>query len=488
MLLRGRLDDRNTLDDHRPMLRIKYFTATALLLGTTFVVAEPATAPATAPIDGQGLSLAIYKLPRVPRRVRKLLPGQLPDAVQVLRGLRAVRESFFGLDGNIQAEITGEFLADIAGEYSFEIESDDGLELWLDEKLVAKDAWVNGSSRPTVASVILEPGWHPIRVAFYQGDGGIGFRIRVKPAHAEDFIDVPDEALRHDEAARIELKAKSEAPPATQSTSPWRSVYRTGGFANITEDEGDLLVDLLEGPTQISLAARREWANLAKATSYDSLPYWQQTMVVSGFLRGWYVGQTYRECSGERVAHSISAAESKKWDGWNGAKRDGFITQLNIDDRTINIYTPAADSVERVNAAEAIAGLPKYLRQYIREIKVEPYGTASEFNGGGGTIWVRRKAETPRDMLDNVLSHETGHLLMNATDCYNRWVEASAKDRLSVSRYARQNPSEDFADFNRLYVSTNEDPAQLESLRTLYPNRMKLMEELVGQAKASVNK
>ena len=50
---------------------------------------------------------------------------------------------------------------------------------------------------------------------------------------------------------------------------------------------------------------------------------------------------------------------------------------------------------------------------------------------------------------------------------YNRWVEASAKDLLSVSQYGRQNPSEDFADFTRLYVSTNDDAAQLESLRGL---------------------
>lgn len=455
----------------------------ALALAADIASAQSTTTPHTRPADAPGLSMAIYRLPRVPRRVRDLLPGQLPDAIHTLDTLRATRESFHGLDGNIQAEITGEFLADAAGDYTFEIESDDGLELWLDGTLAAKDAWVNGSSQPTVVTVPLAAGWHPIRIAFYQGDGGIGFRIRVKPAHDEAFVDIPAGALRHDGAARDELKKKAEAPPTTQSDTPWRSLYKTGGFANLPEDDGDLLVDLLEGPTQISAAARREWANLSKATNYDTLPYWHQTMVTSGFLRGWYFGQTHREHVGERAAYALSQPQALVWDGWNGAKRDGFVSTLTIDDREVKIFTPAADTAERLHAADAIAGLPLYLRQYLREIKVEPYGTASEFNGGGGTIWIRMRRETGRDTLDNVFAHEAGHLLMNATDCYNRWVEASAKDALSVSHYGRQNPSEDFADFTRLFVSTNEDPAQLQSLRTLYPHRMKLMEELVAQAK-----
>jgi hypothetical protein len=468
----------------RPLCRSS-ITLLLISAATHFANAEATTAPASQPTYEPGLSMAIYKLPRVPKRVRKLLPGQVPDAVHKLDGLRTTRESFHGLDGNIQAEITGELLADIEGDYTFEIESDDGLELWIDDTLAAKDAWVNGSSQPTVVTVPLTPGWHPIRVAFYQGDGGIGFRIRVKPARADTYVDVPIEALRHDATARAELKAKAEAPPTTQTDTPWRTLYKTGGFANLPEDRGDLLVDLLEGPTQISRAARREWANLSKATNYDTLPYWQQTMVASGFLDGWYFGQTHREHTGERAAYSLSQPEPLVWDGWNGAKRDGFVSTLTIDDRTIKLYTPAADSAERVNAADAIAGLPLYLRQYLREIKVEPYGTASEFNGGGGTIWIRMRKETSRETLDNVFAHEAGHLLMNATDCYNRWVEAIAKDTLSVSHYGRQNPSEDFADFTRLYVSTNDEAAQLESLRTLYPHRMKLMEELVAQAKAT---
>lgn len=468
----------------RPSLRKSIVACLVLSFAVEGVHAEPTTRPVTDQANIEpGLSMAIYKLPRVPRRVRKLLPGQLPDAVHVLDGLRATRASFHGLDGNIQAELTGEFLVDIEGDYAFEIESDDGLELWLDGTLLAKDAWVNGSSQPTIASMKLSPGWHPIRVAFYQGDGGIGFRIRVKPAGDADFIDVPIDALRHDAAARADLKARAEAPPATQTDTPWRSVYKTGGFANLPEDTGDLLVDLLEGPTQISTAARREWANLSKATNYETLPYWQQAMVASGFLDGWYFGQTRRDVIIERAAYALAQPEPRVWDGWNGAKRDGFVSTLSMDERSIRIYTTTADAVERINAADAIAGLPLYLRRLIREIKVEPYGTASEFNGGGGTIWIRLRGPASREVLDNVFSHEAGHLLMNVTDCYNDWVTASTKDKLSVSHYGRQNPSEDFADFTRLYVATNDDPSQLESLRTLFPNRMKLMEELVARVR-----
>jgi hypothetical protein len=80
-----------------------------------------------------------------------------------------------------------------------------------------------------------------------------------------------------------------------------------------------------------------------------------------------------------------------------------------------------------------------------------------------------------------VLSHEIGHLLMNKTDCYPQWQEAIGRDVLSVSHYGRMNPSEDFAEFVRLFLSTKGDAAQVESLRQLFPARMKTLEGVLQQ-------
>ena len=71
---------------------------------------------------------------------------------------------------------------------------------------------------------------------------------------------------------------------------------------------------------------------------------------------------------------------------------------------------------------------------------------------------------------------EIGHLLMNRTDCYLAWGEAITKDTLSVSHYGRLNPSEDFAEFVRLFLSTEGDDNKLQSLRRLFPTRMGVLD------------
>jgi hypothetical protein len=70
---------------------------------------------------------------------------------------------------------------------------------------------------------------------------------------------------------------------------------------------------------------------------------------------------------------------------------------------------------------------------------------------------------------------------MNKTDCYLRWEKAIATDILSLSHYGRLNPTEDFAEFTRLFLSTEGDPKQLASLHKIFPARMTVMEEVLKQ-------
>jgi hypothetical protein len=70
---------------------------------------------------------------------------------------------------------------------------------------------------------------------------------------------------------------------------------------------------------------------------------------------------------------------------------------------------------------------------------------------------------------------------MNKTDCYLRWEKAIATDILSISHYGRLNPTEDFAEYTRLFLCTEGDAKQLESLRKLFPARAAVMDEVLAQ-------
>lgn len=434
-----------------------------------------------------GLVAEIYKLPVRPRKLRNPIPGLKPAAVKVVpTPLIASGADLEGITGSVQADYNGELLFPITGDYTFSADADDAMDLQIDGQPVLANAWINGTNAPTVVTANFTAGWHPIHVRFFQGDGGFNLSLRWKPPGATELRDIPTEQFRVSTARVASAQKALATDEQVEQNDPalaHRSVFRTTGFLELPETDGDLLIELLEGPTLYSASARKDFANLLKATNYQSLPYWHQVMVLSGFLRGWHTEQTDRGAvaTGSRSPYTLSEPQAITYDGWHGAKREGFKHIVTIGAQQFTIYTPAANSPERENVAQAIAGLPAVLRNMLKQVTVEPYGTANEFNGGGNEIWVRRGEATPLSMLDNTLSHEIGHLLMNRTDCYSAWQAAIGKDVLSLSHYARLNPSEDFAEFMRLTLSTQGDKAQLASLRQLFPARMGVLDGVLKE-------
>lgn len=446
--------------------------------------AVPATQPATQLESAYqpGLAQEIYTLPRRPKRVRDVLPGLPPAKVRVVPSptIRE-RDDLADLTGNVQAEYYGEILLPETGEYQFSAESDDGMEMDIDGQFVVKDEWINGRNTPSRGSISLEQGWKPIRVRFYQGDGGFGLRLRWKPPGAEEFGRIPDAQFRVSNQTIASSETKLTPADDTDPAKAHRAVFRSRGFFELPEDEGDLLVELLEGPTLYSASARKDLADTLAATHYQTLAYWHQLKVLAGFLRGWYDGQTQRGKVTAMADYTLSDPEPVEYRGWAGARREGFRHTVTIGQKSYTIFTPKADSPERENAAKGIACLPEALRALLNTVIVEPYGTANEFNGGGDSIWVRRGGPTSAEMIENTFSHEIGHLLMNKVDNYRAWEAAIAKDILSLSHYGRSNPTEDFAEFTRLYLSTEGDESQLESLRKLFPARSLAMEASLKQ-------
>jgi hypothetical protein len=454
--------------------------------------APATTRAATGPAYRQGLLYTVYKLPRRPKGFRRMLPGLSPAAVGILPALDFRGPAALGgLDNSIQVEIAGELHIDVAGEYAFDAWSDDGMDLYVNDAFVLEDRWANGSAPPNRVTRTLAAGWTPIRIRLFQGDGGMGLTLKWKRPGSAEFVPIAPAALRVAQSAVDGNTASTTSPatsPATTATtapaeSAYRAVFASQGFFELPEAEGDLLLELLEGPTTLSRQARRDLNNLLSSIDYGRLPSWHQVKVLAGFLRGWYSGSTDRGAVTLRSAHTIGEAERvEHYPGWNNADRAGWRHPIDIAGHRVTLYTPASDSPERERVALAIAGLPQGLRTLIRTVKVEPYGTASEFNGGGDTIWVRLRAPATLESLDSTFSHEVGHVLMSKVDCYLRWEAAVKEDVLSTSHYGRLNPSEDFAEFVRLYVGTQGDPKQIQSLRLMFPARMRVLEQVTLEA------
>jgi hypothetical protein len=446
---------------------------------------------ATPPTYESGLVAEIYKLPVRPRRLRNPIPG-LPVSVvkTVATPLIGSAADLDGITGSVQVDYKGEMFFPKTGDYTFSAEADDAMDLQIDGKMVLANAWINGNNAPSVVTSPFTAGWHPVHVRFYQGDGGYKLNLRWKPAGANALQDLTSQQFRVSADQVMAANKKKTMDEGAEKNDPslsHRAIFRSTGFFELPEADGDLLIEVLEGPTLYTTSARKDLVQLLQESHYQELPARHQVMVLAGFLRGWHSEQSTRGAMGGRAPYLLSQPQATTYDGWNASKRQGFKHVVTIENAQFTIYTPAADSPERENVAQAIAGLPKSLRTLLKQVRVEPYGTADEFNGGGDEIWVRRGEPTPLSMLDNVLSHEIGHLLMNKTDCYPQWQEAIGRDVLSVSHYGRMNPSEDFAEFVRLFLSTKGDAAQIESLRQLFPARMKTLEGVLQQTHFSWN-
>lgn len=81
--------------------------------------------------------------------------------------------------------------------------------------------------------------------------------------------------------------------------------------------------------------------------------------------------------------------------------------------------------------------------------------------------------------------HEAGHVISESAwgrdshgARWRRWRNAMASDRLTVSRYARASPADDFAETWAVYIPIRSAPAG-EEVRALLPARCRLLDELL---------
>ncbi len=100
---------------------------------------------------------------------------------------RYARTDYFGV------VLTGSIRIDVAGRYDFELGSDDGSKLEIDGQLVVNNDGLHGF-RTVTGSAELSQGYHPIRIEFFERNGGERLSLRYRPAGGA-FTEVPTSVL-----------------------------------------------------------------------------------------------------------------------------------------------------------------------------------------------------------------------------------------------------------------------------------------------------
>lgn len=170
------------LDDRQPQGSSSLFRITILCLGLFFLL-PVAHAGYQRYLDKSVGGLEAVYLPgyRFPAPEPVYTPAKI-DPVQFQTRTRDQDLNFRWLTegtpirGLFSAEWTGYLYVPKKSSYTFELWSDDGSSLYLDEKLIINH-WTERATYPLSASVVLDKGWRPIAVRYYQAGGGADLRL-----------------------------------------------------------------------------------------------------------------------------------------------------------------------------------------------------------------------------------------------------------------------------------------------------------------------
>jgi len=195
-------------------------------------------------------------------------------------------------------------------------------------------------------------------------------------------------------------------------------------------------------------------------------------------------------------AAKISDAKSEDSYKWgNGATTPPAMRQeIEIDGQKMTLYRPADDEFKAKNLptvkqlAEALRAVPKSQRAYTNTVILSPVPSTQSAKDGviagegdGGSIWLYPLKEGQSQVdFDNRVMHECGHNYQQAfwhhlPEEIAVWKSFEITDSWYVSRYAIDNPGDDFCEFLILYNTAKGTPCE-ETARKMYPNRWRLMQ------------
>ncbi|HEV6951730.1 MAG TPA: family 16 glycoside hydrolase [Promicromonospora sp.] len=178
--------------------RTRQAAAGATAVALTAVMLSGAAAPATAaddlPPQEPGVTLRSYDLARDLSELCTLRSGQTPNVDQLKPTIDYSSEADFGLSEQFIAHALANLSVDSAGTYEFRLTSDDGSRLVIDDTEVIDNDGLHGAESKD-GSIALEPGYHDLRVEFFDNTNDNILRLEWRPPGSDDFVVVPESVL-----------------------------------------------------------------------------------------------------------------------------------------------------------------------------------------------------------------------------------------------------------------------------------------------------
>lgn len=173
------------------------------------------------------------------------------------------------------------------------------------------------------------------------------------------------------------------------------------------------------------------------------------------------------------------------------AKSPGKAWEVRLGDSAFKISIEDRTKLELSDVTERIERIPAHYRRALEIISEAGKDGLAFYKDLGGAA-----AHGGQDYINvipsadlHVITHEAGHTIEQRAraaepDILERWKEAIAADKISVSWYGNGAPWEDQAEFARIYAACiNAGPPELARLQRASPARYALWErmlELVG--------
>ena len=103
-----------------------------------------------------------------------------------------------GTNRGIAMEIRGYIRLEHTGPYRFQVNSNDGVRLYVDDRLLVDDPeWHSDRLSPEALLTVTTPGWHSLRLRYFQRKGTATLQLYWAPPGADGFSIVPARMLAH---------------------------------------------------------------------------------------------------------------------------------------------------------------------------------------------------------------------------------------------------------------------------------------------------
>lgn len=264
--------------------------------------------------------------------------------------------------------------------------------------------------------------------------------------------------------------------------TPMGQLRESEGYKALDETVRERFDSYVFSSLSFSASVASQVENELLSKNYYSLSASEQAEILKGCLKFTaYSGVlTYGEVRAD-VKNAdyeiVSKTYIESYDVWRGTMLPVWKYDIKMDGdiegqvHEWSMISTVEDSPAVTDAINAISRFPYAVRKFLKTL-VYRVDSANNYNGGGDTIWIRLSYNPGENAYAQSLAHELGHVLdTNLTTDSALWERAIEADMVPLSGYGNNNREEDLAEFSRLYHMVKQNPADLEELEKVYPNR-----------------